>query len=166
VIGHFPNHGYFKGSKYLEAAIRKLQEEGHNIGLMQLSGKPREEIIEAMGEIDVLVDQLVSGSFGLTAIEGMALGCPVICYLHDGIAIAEPDACPVIPANPETIEMVLRGLVLDRQPLSRARIEGPIYVKKNYSIQSLGKHLASLYIETADLPEPLKAMIMTNARNL
>jgi glycosyltransferase involved in cell wall biosynthesis len=166
VIGHFPNHGYFKGSKYLEAAIRKLQAEGHNIEFLQLSGKPNEEIREAMSEIDVLVDQLVSGSFGLTAIEAMALGCPVICYLHDGVAIAEPDACPVIPANPETIADVLRALVLDPKKLSRARIAGPIYVKRNYSIQSLGKHLADLYVETADLPESMKAMIAKNASKL
>jgi glycosyltransferase involved in cell wall biosynthesis len=166
VIGHFPNHGYFKGSKYLEVAIGKLQAEGHNIKLLHLSGKPNEEIVEAMREIDVLVDQLVSGSFGLTAIEGMALGCPVICYLHEGIAIAEPDACPVIPANPDTIEEVLRGLVLDRKQLAQARIAGPTYVKKNYSIQSLAKHLADLYVETANLPENLKATIAENARNL
>jgi glycosyltransferase involved in cell wall biosynthesis len=166
VIGHFPNHAYFKGSKHLEVAIRKLQAERHNIELLKLSGKPNEEILEAMGEIDVLVDQLVAGSFGLTAIEGMALGCPVICYLHDGIAIAEPDACPVIPANPDTIEEILRGLVLDRKQLSQARIAGPIYVEKNYSIQSLGRHLADLYLETADLPESLKATIAENARKL
>jgi hypothetical protein len=166
VIGHFPNHGYFKGSTYLEVAIEKLRAEGHNIELLRLSGKPNEEILEAMGEIDVLVDQLVSGSFGLTAIEGMALGCPVVCYLHDGIAIAEPDACPVIPANPDTIEEVLRALILDRKPLAKARVAGPIYVKKNYSIQSLAKHLADLYVETANLPENLKATIAENARNL
>ena len=166
VIGHFPNHGYFKGSKYLEAAIVKLRAEGHNIELMQLGGKPNEEILEAMGAIDVLVDQLVSGSFGLTAIEGMALGCPVICYLHDGIAIAEPDACPVIPANPDTITDVLRDLMSDPERLSQARVSGPLYVKANYSINSLARHLAKLYLETADLPESLKKAIATRAENL
>ena len=78
-----------------------------------------------MGDIDVLVDQLVSGSFGLTAIEAMALGCPVICYLHDGTTIAEPDACPVIPANPDTITDVLRDLMRDPERLSKARVSGP-----------------------------------------
>jgi glycosyltransferase involved in cell wall biosynthesis len=166
VVGHFPNHGYFKGSKYLEAAIVKLQAEGHNVELLQLSGKPNDKILEAMGEIDVLVDQLVSGSFGLTAIEGMALGCPVICYLHDGIAIAEPDACPVIPANPDTITDVLRDLMSDPERLAEARVSGPLYVKANYSIDSLARHLAKLYLETADFPESLKREIATRAENL
>jgi hypothetical protein len=166
LVGHFPNHGYFKGSKYLEAAIGKLRAEGHDIELLQLSGKPRDEILQAMAEVDVLVDQLVSGSFGLTAVEAMALGCPVICYLHDDVAIAERDACPVIPANPETIADVMRALYLDRKQLAEARIAGPQYVKRNYSIQSLGRHLAALYLETADLPEPLKTMIAGNAARL
>lgn len=166
VVGHFPNHGYFKGTKYLEAAIGKLQAEGRNIKLLQLSGKPNEEILQAMGDIDVLVDQLVSGSFGLTAIEAMALGCPVICYLHDGTTIAEPDACPVIPANPDTIADVLRDLMSDPEGLSKARVSGPPYVKANYSINSLAWHLAKLYLETADLPESLKRSIATKAANL
>jgi glycosyltransferase involved in cell wall biosynthesis len=166
VVGHFPNHGYFKGTKYLETAIRQLQAEGLNIELMQLSGKSNDEILEAMGVIDVLVDQLVSGSFGLTAIEGMASGCPVVCYLHDDVAIAEPDACPVIPANPDTITDVLRNLMRNPERLSEARTAGPLYVKANYSINSLARHLAKLYLETADLPEPMKTAIATKAENL
>jgi len=166
VVGHFPNHGYFKGSKYLKAAIDALQAEGHPIELLQLSGKPNSEILEAMQEIDVLVDQLISGSFGLTAVEAMASGCPVICYLHDGIAVADRDACPIIEANPDTIKDVLHRLIADRTRLSEAGAAGPQYVKKNYSVEALSKHLADLYVATADLPEPLKTLIGETAKEL
>jgi glycosyltransferase involved in cell wall biosynthesis len=166
VVGHFPNHPYFKGSNYLEKAILKLQSEGYNILLLKLGGKPNSEILEAMGEIDVLVDQLVSGSFGLTAVEAMALGCPVICYLHNGVDIAEPESCPIIPANPDTIEDVLRSLLLDRERLRHARKMGPLYVRRNYSTQSLARHLAELYRDTADLPQNLLSVIETKIEAL
>ena len=165
-VGHFPNHGYFKGSKYLEAAIRKLQQEGLEIELLQLTGKPNSEIIEAMGEIDVLVDQLVSGSFGLTAIEAMAVGCPVVCYLHADVDIAEPEACPIIQANPDTIEDVLRALTFNRERLLEARVAGPHYVRRNYSVRSLARHLGSLYLQTGGLPGPLMTKIADKVRHL
>ena len=105
IVGHFPNHGYFKGTKYLEQAISGLKAEGYEVELLLLSGKPQEDILRAMREIDVLVDQLVSGSFGLTSVEAMAIGCPVICYLHDEVAVADRESCPIIEANPNRSKM-------------------------------------------------------------
>ncbi|QOZ33063.1 hypothetical protein XH92_16445 [Bradyrhizobium sp. CCBAU 53421] len=166
VVGHFPNHGYFKGTKYLEGAIHALQAEGHAVELLQLSGKPHHEILEAMQTVDVLVDQLISGSFGLTAVEAMASGCPVICYLHDGVAVADREACPVIEANPDTIKEVLHQFIVDRTRLSRAGAAGPEYVRKNYSVEALGAHLADLYVATADLSKPLKATLAERAKAL
>ncbi|MDA9430543.1 glycosyltransferase [Bradyrhizobium sp. CCBAU 51627] len=159
IVGHFPNHGYFKGTKYLEQAIDALKAEGFSINLLYLSGKPHEEILRAMCEVDVLVDQLVSGAFGLTAVEAMAMGCPVICYLHDDVAIANRRACPIIEANPETIKDVLKGVVTDRAQLSAAASAGPGYVKQNYSIDALSRHLADLYVGSADLPNRMEARI-------
>lgn len=166
LVGHFPNHPYFKGSKYLEKAVLELQSEGYRVELLQLSGKPNDEILAAMQTIDVLVDQLVSGSFGLTAVEAMASGCPVICYLHAGVSVADLDTCPVIYADPDTIKDVLRDLVSDRTRLSVAEAAGPIYVKRNYSIEALARHLASLYVETADLPELEAAKMDQRAKAL
>ncbi|MBR0938035.1 hypothetical protein [Bradyrhizobium jicamae] len=166
VVGHFPNHPYFKGTSYLENAIRNLQAEGRPIELSLLSGKPNDEILAAMREVDVLVDQLVSGSFGLTAVEAMGMGCPVICYLHAGVDVADLEACPIIPANPDTIENVLRSLMSDFTRLSAAGAAGPGYVRKNYSIEALAKHLSALYIETAALPWYVRAKMGETAKSL
>lgn len=166
LVGHFPNHPYFKGTKYLEKAVLELQSEGYRIELLQLSGKANAEILAAMQEIDVLVDQLVGGSFGLTAIEAMASGCPVICYLHAGVDVAELDACPIIRADPDSIKCVLKCLMSDRVRLSAAEAAGPAYVRRNYSIEALARHLADLYIETAGLPEREAAKMDQRARAL
>lgn len=142
-VGHFPNHEYFKGSKYLRQAIENLQAKGRAIEFVTLSGVPRSEVLGMMGKIDVLVDQLVGGSFGLTAIEAMATGCPVICYLHDGVQIAAPKECPIIQANPDSIEEVLAHL--SHSQLEFAGRAGREYVRKHYSITPLAEHLSRLY---------------------
>lgn len=165
IVGHFPNHGYFKGTKYLEQAIGGLKAEGYEVELLLLSGKPQEDILRAMREIDVLVDQLVSGSFGLTSVEAMAIGCPVICYLHDEVAVADRESCPIIEANPNTIKDVLRNLISDRARLAAATEAGPRYVERNYSIEALSGHLAKLYIATAELPKILEAKIGPRAKS-
>ena len=56
----------------------------------------------------------------------------MICYLHDGVGVADRDACPIIEANPDTIKDVLGALMSDRGPLSAAGAAGPQYVRKNY----------------------------------
>lgn len=165
-VGHFPNHEYFKGTKFLEAAIAKLNSEGHRIELVKMSGKTNTEILHAMLEIDVLVDQLVSGSFGLTAIEAMSLGCPVICYLHKNIQIAERENCPVIEANPRNIGLVLAELKTDPARLATARLRGPSYVESNYSIGSFAKHLGELYLRTGDFPSAVNRKIRHSMRKL
>jgi hypothetical protein len=165
-VGHFPNHPYFKGTKYLEAAVERLKADGVEIELVLITGIPRTQVIDVMQGLDLLVDQLVSGSFGLTAIEGMALGLPVICYLHDQVAVADLANCPVIEANPETIETVLRRLAADRRELVEAAGRGRGYVEKNYSVPALAVQLAELYRDTGDFAARLADRLARRAASI
>jgi hypothetical protein len=150
-IGHFPNHGYFKGTKHLEQAVAELTAEGEPIELVMMSGVPQVEILARMATVDVLVDQLISGAFGLTAIEAMALGRPVVCHLRPGVAVAALDDCPVIRADPETIKDVLHLLLRERDKLPKIGAQSREYVVRHYSVDVLARRLASLYVDTAAL---------------
>lgn len=146
-VGHFPNHGHFKGTRFLDAAIEDLQARGVAIELVKLSGLPRARILEEMKNVDLVVDQLISGSFGLTAVEAMALGVPVAAYVRPGVQIPAPDECPILRVNPVTIGAFLEDLVRDRGPLAAARERGPKYVLDNYSTKALTSDLRALYAE-------------------
>jgi glycosyltransferase involved in cell wall biosynthesis len=146
-VGHFPNHGFFKGTRHLEEAIETLRAAGRPIELVRLSGLPRDRILAAMAEVDVVVDQLISGAFGITAAEAMALGRPVIAHLRPGVRIAAPAECPVIPADPATIVTVLDRLIDDREALRAAAQAGPAYVRSHLSVPALAASLAELYGE-------------------
>lgn len=150
-IGHFPNHGFFKGTRFVEDAVASLVAEGESIELVMISGVPQVEILARMATVDVLVDQLIGGAFGLTAIEAMALGRPVICYLRPGVALANLENCPVVQADPDTIKDVLRRLAREREALAEIGARSRDYVVRNYSIDVFARRLASLYVETAAL---------------
>lgn len=109
-VAHAPSSRMLKGTTYLEKAIERIRVENKNAELILIEGKSH---IEAMGlclGADVAVDQLLIGAYGQFAVEMMALGKPVICYIRDDLRSLYPKELPIISANPETIEAVLREL--------------------------------------------------------
>ncbi|MGE0500682.1 MAG: glycosyltransferase [Rhizobiaceae bacterium] len=153
-VGHFPNHGYFKGTQFLEDAISELQAEGVAIELIRLSNLPRKDILDSMRRMDLVVDQLISGAFGLTAVEAMALGRPVIAHLRPGVRVSAPLECPIIRATPDTIKDVLRSIAYDRSSLSSVARRGVDYVRDHCSTNSLALSLEGLYREHLEISRP------------
>jgi glycosyltransferase involved in cell wall biosynthesis len=81
------------------------------------------------------------------AIEGMALGKPVICFLNDRFKPHHPewDECPIVSADPDGLEGALRRLVGDpalRHELGR---RGPDYVRAYHSLESVGADMDAIY---------------------
>lgn len=149
-IGHFPNHRFFKGTDYLEKAVQRLQQKGVEVELVLISGLPNSEVLKEMAKLDVLVDQLIGGSFGLTAVEGMAQSIPVVCYLRDDLDILARQDVPIIEADPSSIEHVLQVLAgADTKMLQDIGQRSREYVLRHYSVLSFAARLSRLYVETA-----------------
>ena len=82
-IVHSPNHRYIKGTEYLIKAVEQLKNEGLNVELILLERKSNDEVLRILAvEADIMVEQLVSG-YGLSGMEGMASGLPVLSNLSD-----------------------------------------------------------------------------------
>ncbi|MDH2382195.1 hypothetical protein [Bradyrhizobium sp. CER78] len=159
-IFHAPNHGWAKGSQYLIAAVDKLRAEGVAIELDMVSGVPNDVVLSRMADCDVVVDQLLIGWHGYTALESMARGKPVICYIRDRAELVDAEACPIISANPDTIERVLRELVeRPRVELADLGRRSRGYVERNYSVSAVAARLGELYVDTAKFPRRVEAAI-------
>jgi glycosyltransferase involved in cell wall biosynthesis len=164
-VVHVPNHPHFKGTRYLEGAVARLTQEGYPVDLVMASGLPHEEAIELMRSADVVVDQLIGGNIGLTALEAMALGKPVISYVRDpGRVLAHADSCPVINANPDSIYNVLREFAAGPRVLVEIGKTSREYVVQQHSIPALAERLRNLYSETAEFaPAVHKTPIRTRS---
>jgi glycosyltransferase involved in cell wall biosynthesis len=147
---HVPNHSHFKGTRYLAAAIDRLGAD-QPIEFVLRSGVSNAEALELMRDADVVVDQLIGGNFGLTALEAMALGKPVIVYLAEPSIVLGFDECPLINANPDTIEGVLRELISNRDRLPEIGRRSRRYVEKHYSVEALASRLRDLYRDVAGI---------------
>jgi hypothetical protein len=147
---HVPNHAHFKGSSYLREAVERLTVSAP-IELKLASGISNTEVLQLMRDCDLVVDQLIGGHFGLTALEAMASGKPVIVYIVNWETVIAPEECPFINANPDTIFNVLNELVADPTRLVEIGRQSRAYVEKHYSIPALANRLRKLYKDTAGI---------------
>jgi glycosyltransferase involved in cell wall biosynthesis len=109
-----------KGSPYVLKAIDNMVEDGLSVELFYVTDTPSNQMRFKQAKADIIVDQLIYGWWGSTALEGMALGKPVVCYLNPKFeanfykAFPEYEGrLPIVRANTSNIEEVLRTLVND-----------------------------------------------------
>jgi hypothetical protein len=93
-------------------AIERLRAEGVALELLLVEKMSHGQARRAYERADLLVDQLLAGWYGGLAVELMALGKPVVCYLREGdLGHLPPDMradLPIIQATPQTIYAVLK----------------------------------------------------------
>lgn len=148
-VVHSPNHPHYKGTDYLVEAVEELKREGVPIELVLVQGMPTDEARARYEEADVIADQFLIGAYALFAIEGMALGKPVLCYLNDRFALHHPEwaECPIVNTNPETIADNLRRLAADPELRAELGSRGPAYAEKHHSLRAVGAKLDAIYRE-------------------
>lgn len=151
-VVHAPNHRHFKGTRYLVDAVERLRSEGIDVDLVLVEGLPNDEALAVYRSADVVFDQCLIGFHGYFALEAMAMGKPVLCYIRDPERyLIDPENCPIVNVRPETIAETLRSLANDRPRLQRLGRRGRDYVETNYSLAAFAERLRRLYSgETTD----------------
>ena len=146
-VVHAPNHRVYKGTRYLIDAVERLRAEDVPIELELIEGRPLAEARRAYERADIIADQFLIGAYALFAIEGMALGKPVVCYLNDRFRPHHPEweECPIVSANPDQLQEALRRLAEDRELRRRLGRRGPAYVHAYHSLESVGALMDIVY---------------------
>jgi glycosyltransferase involved in cell wall biosynthesis len=148
-VVHAPNHRHYKGTRFLVDAVDELRREGLPVELILIEGMPTDEAREHYARADIVADQFLIGAYALFAIEGMALGKPVVCYLNERFYAAHPEwgEAPIVSADPDSLKAKLRDLVEDADSRRRLGARGPEYVRKYHSLASVGADLDRWYRE-------------------
>jgi len=98
---------------------------------------------------DIVVDQLNAGWYGLFAIEAMALGKPVVTFLHDEAVARTEEAfqteLPVVSATAETLTDRLRPLVEDAAERRRIGALSRTYVEQIHDADKIADRLLDIY---------------------
>lgn len=152
-VVHAPNHREFKGSKYLEAAVAALRAEGAEIELVLVERVSNEEALRIYRSADVIFDQCLIGFHGYFALEAMALGKPVMCFIRNpNEYLLRPDQCPIINTHRDTVAEDLRKLIGHRSHLHKLGEQGRRYVEQYYSPDAFASRLRAAYIDLGVMP--------------
>jgi glycosyltransferase involved in cell wall biosynthesis len=144
VVVHAPSNRARKGTEHVIAACERLPVE-----LELIEGLHHDEARERYRRADIVVDQLNAGWYGIFAIEAMALGKPVISFLHDE-AVARTEeafgvAVPIVRTTKDTLADALSPLV--ESPAERRRIGAGsrAYVERVHDADHVAGRLLELY---------------------
>lgn len=150
LIVHSPTAPVAKGTEYVLAAVAKLRAR-YDIDFKLVEGLARDAALEIVKSCDIFVDQLILGGHGYAAVEAMAMGKPVVCYINPVIGKDFPIELPIVNANPDSIETVLKDLITNG-PLRRELGErGRAYVEKHHSDETIARSLIDTYGTVIDL---------------
>jgi glycosyltransferase involved in cell wall biosynthesis len=144
VVLHAPSNRRRKGTEHVIAASEQLPVE-----LEIVEGLHHDEARRRYARADIVVDQLNAGWYGLFAIEAMALGKPVVAFLHEGAVARTEDAfdtrVPIVSATADTLVERLRPLVEDAQERRRIGAASRAYVEQVHDVDRIANRLLDIY---------------------
>lgn len=144
LIVHAPSSRRRKGTDAVIAAC-----EGLDADLELVEGLHHDEAFERYRAADIVVDQLNAGWYGLFAIECMALGKPVVTYLHDEAVARTREAfgvdVPIVSATAETLRERLLPLVESAEERRRIGAASRAYVERVHDLERITDRLLDLY---------------------
>ena len=144
VILHAPSSRRRKGTEHVIAAC-----EGLDADLVLVEGLHHDEAFERYREADIVVDQLNAGWYGVFAIECMALGKPVVTFLHDEAVRRTEDALgtkvPIVSATKDDLRSRLEPLVASVAERRRIGAESRAYAEQVHDLDRVADRLLALY---------------------
>jgi len=145
-----------KGAPETVALLRRVaRATGCRVEVVE--GRPLADVLEAKRRALAVVDDLVTGSFHLSGLEGLAVARPVLCHL-DGrtrFVLAEltgSSTSPFVDVRLEEAEDVLVHLVRTPEDARELGRESREWLERNWADRSLALEYAALYEQLLEDP--------------
>ena len=144
LVVHAPSNRRRKGTDHVIAACAALQ-----VDLDIVEGLHHEEARRRYERADIVVDQLNAGWYGVFAIEAMALGKPVVTFLHEEAVRRTEEAfglrVPLVSATKETLADALRPLVASHEARRRIGAESRVFAERVHDVERVADRLLDIY---------------------
>jgi hypothetical protein len=141
VVVHAPTDVDIKGTSHVVRAIETLRGEGLPVRLDLVEGVKHDEVLRRLAAGHVLVDQVLLGWYGAVAVEAMAVGRPVLCYVREDEPEDNPfgSELPIVRTGPERLADDLRRLVGDRDLRARLGVDGRGFAASRHDPRGIAK---------------------------
>lgn len=130
---HVPSNSLVKGTAEIEPILHRLHDQGW-IEYVRAEKLSQDSMPAAYAQTDIVLDQFRLGDYGVGACEAMAAGRLVISHVSDQarslVAKSAGLRLPILEANIDSLEGVLRNIIADRQRGRALAEEGPGFVAR------------------------------------
>lgn len=152
LVVHAPSNRSAKGTQQIIDAIARLKSEGIQCELKLVENTSNTEAMSIYKKADLIVDQLLAGWYGGFAVETMALGKPVICYIRTEdlkfVPAQMAEDLPLINAKPDSIYSVLKEwLSVRKSDLPHRGGMSREFVEKWHDPDIISRDVAADYLE-------------------
>ena len=144
LIVHAPSRRGIKGSEYVERAIQVLSAE-YDFEFVLVENMAQMEAFEIYKRADIIIDQLFIGTYGVFALEAMALGKPVVTYLRPDLLDSFPGSLPILSASIDNLVEKIAYLLEHPEERAKRGRAGRKYVETYHDYRKAASLLADLY---------------------
>lgn len=151
---HVPVIGYYNpphderevyGVKYVEKAIKNLQRKGFNFETKPIYWQPHRTMPDYYSSLDVYVDRLGMGWYGVGACEAMASELTVMSYIREDLRHLLPKKEPLLISSKMNFEENLEMILGDESLRRQLGQQGRKYVLDRHDGLEVAKNLVSMY---------------------
>lgn len=140
-IVHAPSTPSKKGTENIKHAFKTIERIYSNVKTEVITNKKHKEIIEAFKNADIVVDwaNMNYGIYGVTSLEAMSLGKPVICTINEEYDKYYP-GCPIYKLRNDDVRSIIRAIdTLIENPDMRVELGkmGREYVRNVHNIDTI-----------------------------
>jgi len=118
-----------KGTDIIEPVLRRLHAEGV-LEYVAAEGLKHEEMLALVSSVDVVVDQIVSGFYGVAAVEAMANGRLVVGLVASDVRALMDEPPPIVDVLDADVETTIRAVLADRDAYALLAAAGPGFARR------------------------------------
>jgi hypothetical protein len=144
-IIHSTHHPRYKGTRFLLETLDRLRREGCDFEYVYVTDVGNEEARRLYATADIFAEQFIIGWHGFTAVEMMALGKPVLCYIRKKEYLPNWTKCPIVNTNPDNLYENLKTLIENKELRLELGRKGREYVEEVFSLEKFGERMEVIY---------------------
>lgn len=131
VVLHIPSRREppIKGTQHIEPVLEDFERRGL-IHYLRPATVPHTQMRSLVHSADIVVDQILTGSYGVAAVEAMAAGRVVMGYVGDMTLAQLPESPPIVEAPPADFARALETTLNAREASRDRAARGVVYARR------------------------------------
>ena len=151
-----------KGFVEVLPILKALKRQyGKKIGIDVVRNVPHDVLLSRKQQADIVIDEVATGSYHLSALEALAMGKPTLCYidlrtewvLKNFIGVANKADLPFVNCNLLTLKSTLIELIEDKNLRLSQGSKSRLWIECHWNEVDLVQHYVQVYRDLYENPE-------------